>query len=459
MSQRSIQKRSPEAVAVPLLIVDDDPGSLALLSQALARPGIEILTASNADVGLDVASRRRPRIVLTTPQPGMADLAEQIVEMDSTAHIVRLNTHYASDEGEHTPSLSELCERVAGLAREIGSRQSPQPDGEPRPEDADFAGVVGRSPLMRDVFTCIRRIAPYYRAALITGDTGTGKDLVSQALHRLSPVSNGRYVVLNCSAVVETLFESELFGHVKGSFTGASQDKPGLFEHAHGGTLFLDEIGDMPLAIQAKLLRVLQNQEVQRVGSLSTRKVDVRVIAATNRDLWSLIAQKRLREHLYYRLTMVLNPLPGLVDRKEDLPLLQRHFIARFAAQYGKEIAGLTPAAELRLWRHSWPGNVRELENVIGHAAMMIGGGTIGVTDLPLYLQANSEPRTDPAAGSSLSLHEHERIVLMGALRAAGGNQSKAARLLRIGRDALRYKLAKHNLDAPEAEGTLAAAG
>src|SRR5207245_1740642 len=161
--------------------------------------------------------------------------------------------------------------------------------------------------------------------------TGTGKAMVAQALHRLSPAASGRYVVLNCSAVVETLFESELFGHVKGSFTGAAHDKAGLFEHAHGGTLFLDEIGDMPLATQAKLLRVLQHQEVQRVGSLTARKVDVRVIAATNHDLRAAIADKRFREDLYYRLSMVEIHVPRLAERKEDLPLLERHFIARFS--------------------------------------------------------------------------------------------------------------------------------
>ncbi len=181
---------------------------------------------------------------------------------------------------------------------------------------------------MWEMFSRIRRVAPHYRTVLITGETGTGKDLVARALHRLSGAASGRYVVLNCSAVVETLFESELFGHVRGSFTGATQDKTGLFEHAHGGTLFLDEIGDMPLATQAKLLRVLQNQEVQRVGSLTSRKVDVRVIAATNHDLRAAIAEKRFREDLYYRLSMVEMQVPRLAERKEDLPLLERHFIA-----------------------------------------------------------------------------------------------------------------------------------
>jgi len=260
-------------------------------------------------------------------------------------------------------------------------------------------------------------------------------------------------VVLNCSAVVETLFESELFGHVRGSFTGATTDKPGLFEHAHGGTLFLDEIGDMPLSTQAKLLRVLQNQEVQRVGSLTARKVDVRVVGATNHDLRAAIAEKRFREDLYYRLSMVEIKVPSLEERKEDLPLLERHLICKFASQYGKEIGGLTRRAQIRLAMHSWPGNVRELENVIGHACMMTLGDTIDVQDLPPYLLTEGQPGHDPAdvlipeadsvAGT---LEAQERALIQRAMQAAAGNQSQAARTLRIGRDALRYKLKKHNL-------------
>jgi transcriptional regulator with PAS, ATPase and Fis domain len=260
--------------------------------------------------------------------------------------------------------------------------------------------------------------------------------------------------VLNCSAVVETLFESELFGHVRGSFTGATHDKAGLFEHAHGGTLFLDEIGDMPLSTQAKLLRVLQNQEVLRVGSLTPKKVDVRVVAATNRDLGAEIAGKRFREDLYYRLSMVEIHVPALEDRKEDLPLLERYFLSKFASQYGKEISGLTRRAQILLAMHNWPGNVRELENVIGHACMMTLGDTIDVQDLPPYLQTGE--LTHAATGDALpagltdsgmgTLEEQERQLIMRAMHSAGGNQSQAARTLRIGRDALRYKLKKHNL-------------
>jgi DNA-binding NtrC family response regulator len=289
------------------------------------------------------------------------------------------------------------------------------------------------------MFWRIRRVAPHYRSLLITGETGTGKDLVARALHRLSPVASGRYVVLNCSAVVETLFESELFGHMKGSFTGAANDKPGLFEHAHGGTLFLDEIGEMPLATQAKLLRVLQSQEVQRVGSLTTRKVDVRVVAATNRNMRAAIAEKRFREDLYYRLSMVEIETPRLADRKEDLPLLQHHFVIRFAAQYGKAIRGITHRAQLRLSQHSWPGNVRELENVIGHAAMMATTDMVDARDLPRYLQApkrSAEP-TATARPADGTLAEVERAHIIRVLQESGGVVSGAAVRLDVPRTTL----------------------
>lgn len=297
------------------------------------------------------------------------------------------------------------------------------------------------------MFSRIQRVAPHYRTALISGQTGTGKELVAQALHRLSRVK-GRFVVLNCSAVVETLFESELFGHVKGAFTGADRDKPGLFEHANGGTLFLDEIGDMPLATQAKLLRVLQNQEVQRVGSLTPQKVDVRVVAATNKDLRHAIAEREFREDLYYRLAVVEIHTPPLVERMDDLPLLVRHFVRKYSHQYQKDIRGLTQRAQILLRRHPWPGNVRELENVIAHGCMMTITDMIDVADLPLVSQGRSEEAMQSSAisASAQSLEEHEKQLVVNALQQAAGNQSQAARQLRIGRDALRYKMKKFGL-------------
>jgi DNA-binding NtrC family response regulator len=468
---------SAHNVAVSLLVLDDSPGSLELLSSALAQPGLEILTASDPEEGLELFHKRRPQIVLTDlvmPHMSGMEVLEHIMEVDPGTDVILMTAHYstesaveaikkgASDYLTKPISIGPLRERIGSLVEEAKKRLRSLQLEDELLTTSEFEGIIGRSPQMWEMFARIRRVAPHYRSLLVTGETGTGKDLVARAIHKLSPVASGRFVVLNCSAVVETLFESELFGHVKGSFTGATHDKPGLFEHAHGGTLFLDEIGDMPLATQAKLLRVLQNQEVQRVGSLSARKVDVRVIAATNHDLRAAVAEKRFREDLYYRLSMVEIEMPRLSDRKEDLPLLERHFIARFAAQYHKEIRGLTHRAQICLSQHSWPGNVRELENVIGHAAMMTMGDMIDVPDLPRYLHAPSaqiEQTVVPPSSGVETLEEQERLLLVRALEAAGGNQSKAARMLRIGRDALRYKIKKHNLDSPDSGRTSVAAG
>ena len=323
--------------------------------------------------------------------------------------------------------------------------------------NSQFEQIIGNSPASGELFSTIRRIAPHFRTVLITGPTGSGKDLVAQALHRLSPAASGNLVVVNCSAVVETLFESELFGHVKGAFTGATHDKVGLVEHASRGTLFLDEIGDMPLGTQAKLLRTIQNQEVQRVGSLQARKVNFRVIAVTHRDLQAMIRDSRFREDLFYRLSMVEIRIPPLAERREDVPLLARHFIEKFSKQFNKTVRGMTQRASIALSRYAWPGNVRELENAIGHACIMVLSDTIDVADLPEYLRGDAsrpqKPLTIPSesevgSGDSL-LEKSERRLIADALAKTSGNQSEAARLLRIGRDALRYKMKKYGLADP----------
>jgi DNA-binding NtrC family response regulator len=456
---------------VTLVVIDDNPRSLEFLQAALGREGVTILAASSPEEGLDLVYTHHPQIVMTDlVMPGMTGLEvlEKVIEFDSATDVVLMTAHYttetaveairkgAADYLNKPIPLALLRDRVGRLIETALRRQQILRVDDDLMEAAQFEGLVGRSPQMWQVFSRIRRIAPHYRSALITGETGTGKDLVAQALHKISP-AKGKFVVLNCSAVVETLFESELFGHVRGAFTGADRDKAGLFEHANGGTLFLDEIGDMPLATQAKLLRVLQNQEVQRVGSLTPQHIDVRVVAATNKDLRKSIAAKEFREDLFYRLSMVEIHVPPLSERMEDLPLLTRHFVDKFSRQYGREIRGLTQRAQIQLNRHAWPGNVRELENVIGHACMMAMGDMIDITDLPAQLQhtASMPPPTGGVAGAveslegspaDLSFEEHEKGLLTQALAQAGGNQSQAARQLRIGRDALRYKMKKYGL-------------
>jgi DNA-binding NtrC family response regulator len=460
---------------ISIVILDDNSGSLDLLSTALSREGVVIHTASRPSEALDLIRRLHPQLVLTDlvmPEMSGLDVLNRVMEIAPATDVVLMTAHYttetavqairngAADYLEKPIRLPVLRERLGRLIEDARRRQ--QLGSEP-----EFEGIIGSSPHMAEMFARIRRIAPHYRSALIQGATGTGKDLVARALHTRSGVK-GQYVVLNCSAVVETLFESELFGHVRGAFTGADRDKPGLFEAANDGTLFLDEIGDMPIATQAKLLRALQNQEIQRVGSLQARHVNVRVIAATHRNLRQAVADRLFREDLYYRLAMVEMAVPSLAEHKEDLPLLIQHFVAKFSQQFGKHIRGVTPRASLVLERHSWPGNVRELENAIGHAAMMAESSEIDVADLPaavlelpLTPPANSAPHaaaaehtTEPAQPTPQSaaiaedapLAEHERQLVVSALEKAQGNQSQAARALGIGRDALRYKMKKYDL-------------
>ena len=451
-----------------LVAIDDTPESLELITEALSEDPIQIFTSTDPEDGLEMVFHERPQIVLldlVMPKLSGMEVLERIVEFDPGIEVILMTAHYstesaveaikkgASDYLNKPISITLLRDRVHKLMEEARQRQRSHELDNELLTASQFEGMVGRSPVMWDLFARIRRVAPHFRTVLLTGATGTGKELAARALHQLSPVSGGRYVVCNCSAVVETLFESELFGYVKGAFTGANQDKMGLFEYAHNGTLFLDEIGDMPMNTQAKLLRVLQNQEVQRVGSLSPRKVDARVIAATNHDLKALISQSRFREDLYYRLSMVEIRTPRLAERKEDLALLEHYFIRKFAEQYQKTIQGLTQRAQIVLARYSWPGNVRELENVLGSACMMVMGETIDVADLPENMHPHAldaSAAVAPGVGSELdkdlSLEEQERLLLISALERSGGNQSQAARLLRISRDRMRYKMSKHNL-------------
>lgn len=453
---------------VRIVIIDDNAGSVELMASALAGEGVDIITSTDPEDGLDLVFQRHPQIVLTDlvmPKVTGMQVLERVMEFDPAIDVVLMTAHYstesaveaikkgATDYLNKPVSVSTIRERTKALIDQARQRLRASELERELLEASRFQGLIGRSPKMLDMFSTIRRVAPHYRSLLITGQTGAGKDLVARAVHQLSSASSGNFVVVNCSAVVETLFESELFGHVKGSFTGADRDKVGLVEHASGGTLFLDEIGDMPLSTQAKLLRVLQNQEVQRVGSLTPRKVDVRVVAATNKNLRSAIAERAFREDLYYRLTMVEVHLPSLAERPEDLPLLMQHFLERSSHQFGKPLCSVTRRAQIVLSRHTWPGNIRELENVIGRACMVVMGDTIDVMDLPEYLRVAGQTDAFPAhlAANEVippgsSLEENERLLLVDALERAKGNQSEAARLLRIGRDALRYKMKKYNL-------------
>lgn len=449
--------------------MDDNLDSLELMQEALHEEGIEVHYFSVPEEGLEFILQKRPQIVMTDlvmPRlDGMAML-DRIMAVDPTIDVILMTAYYstesaveairkgATDYLDKPISVETLRKRVGNLARMHRARLRALDPQQNYPNGHEFEGMIGNSPEMWKLYAQIQRVAPHFRTLLVQGATGTGKELVARALHRLSGV-RGELVALNCSAVVETLFESELFGHVKGAFTGATGNKTGLFEHAHEGTLFLDEIGDMPLATQAKLLRAVQHQEVQALGALTARKVEVRVIAATHRDLRAMILEGRFREDLFYRLAMVELHVPSLLQRNGDVELLARSLTRKWAKQYGRELQGLTPRAMTVLKRHLWPGNVRELENVIGHAAMMTRGPQIDVADFPGYLirgepgmgEGKRRAGAGEDAGGLAGLAEREKELLVEALNKSGANQSRAARILQISRDKLRYRMKKYDLD------------
>lgn len=444
-----------EVSGLKLLVIDDEAQNLRLIEAALQQKNLQIMSTTDPEEGFALFEEKRPGIVLLDlmmPKVSGMDLLERMVAIDPAAEIILITGHYtaesaveairkgAADYLTKPLDIIALGERISKLIAEHGERRFAKQLDQTLVDTFQLAGIVGRSPLVLDLFHAIRRIAPHFRTVLVTGDTGTGKELAARALHRLSPVSDKTFAVCNCSALVDTLLESELFGYVRGAFTGAVQDKVGLFEYANQGTVFLDEIGDMPLSNQAKLLRVLQNQEVQRVGSPAVRKVDVRVIAATNRDLRRLVQEHKFREDLYYRLSMTEISLPKLADRKEDLPLLEPYFVQKFSKQYGKEILGITRRAQAILARYHWPGNVRELENVVGNACMMTEGNLIDAKDLPTYLRDLPVQSDDRQL---LTMEAVQERHLLRVLEQVGGDKSRAAEVLGISRSTIYKMLSK----------------
>jgi len=446
---------------VPILAIDDNSENLEVIAATLASESLEILTATDPEIGFDMFLRVRPRIVLldlVMPKIGGMELLEKMVGIDPGVDVILITAHYSTDSAVEAIQkgacdyltkpldVEKLRSRITSLMREAETRQMTLRLDQKLVDACQFEGMVARSPLMLDVFAKIRRVAPHFRTLLVTGATGTGKELAALALHRLSPARGGRFVVCNCAALVENLVESELFGYVRGAFTGAIQDKAGLFEHAEGGTIFLDEIGELSPAAQAKLLRVLQDRQVQRVGSAVSRNIDVRVIAATHRNLKTMVREGQFREDLYYRVAVVEITLPSLANRREDLPLLERYFVEKFATEYNKPIAGLVRRAQTRLSAYPWPGNIRELENVIGNACMMAEGNLIDIGDLPERLRG---PLTAGALKDDkfLSLDEVQRRHVLQVLEGVGGSKARAAEILGISRTTIYQFLSKMKLE------------
>lgn len=390
-----------------------------------------------------------------------ADVADRILRLTRSP----LTDTYGNQIGD-LYSVQDIT-GVKALERGLKETQELERLGTSRAEAAEnFAGLVGRSEAMNRVYQLVAKVAESTSTVLISGESGTGKELVARAIHDKSLRANRPFVPMNCGAIPESLIESELFGHVKGAFTGAINNRPGLFREAEGGTIFLDEIGELPLALQVKLLRVLQEREVMPVGSNKGIHVDVRVVAATNRNLEAEMAAGRFREDLFYRLNVITIPLPPLRERTGDLPLLIHHFLAQFSAANGKTVKHVSPQAMKTLLEHSYPGNIRELENIIQHAVTMTDEDTIHCQDFPVSLQNPSQHSQsvtlstlvtqngnsakhdffDRGVSLDAELEEYEQRILQAALEKAGGSQKKAAEFLGINYRSFRHRLQKYHL-------------
>ena len=454
-----------------LLVVDDETVIHDLVRRFADRSGFDVVACRSGAEAFDYLSRRRADVALVDlqmPEIGGLDVLDGIRERDPQCQTILMTGASSVESAIRAIQLGAMdylgkpldFERLARLLSTVQAeqahRQAVVAADTAAARHLEFCGMIGRDPIMHELFQMIRRLAPHARTALISGETGTGKELVARAMHTLGPRASKKFVTINCSAVVETLFESELFGHVRGAFTGATENKAGLFEAADGGTIFMDEVGELPLAVQAKLLRVLEYGDVQRVGSVQSRKVDVHVVAATNRNLAVEASAGRFRSDLYYRLNVVELHVPPLRERRDDIPYLVAAFVRDCARRMGRSISGVTAGAERLLMSASWAGNVRELRNVLERGCMMAEGDFLTERDLMQPLRSVtsfSAPESTVARPASseevtrLDLVERDQILKV--LSQTRGNKAAAARVLGVSRRALYRKLERHGLAEP----------
>jgi DNA-binding NtrC family response regulator len=465
---------APTLTRARLLLVDDDEEACRLLAEVLEREAYDVVPALSADEALAKVNENGPFDAVLTDlrMPGTSglDLLRTLRERDPAALVLVLTAFGdAAAAGEAIRAGAydfiskpyDLAALRETLARSLGRRRLAGVRRDRPSAETDSGGrsagpaLVGHSPAIIEVMKTLARVAPSQATVLVVGETGTGKELVARTIHHYSERADRRFVAVNCSALAEGLLESELFGHVRGAFTGAAAARPGLFREADHGTLFLDEIGDISPALQARLLRALQEHEIVPVGSETPVRVDVRVLAATHRDLPDLVRQGRFRDDLYYRLNVVTLTLPPLRARPQDIPLLIDHFLRELASRHGRGPVAVDPEAQRRLLTYDWPGNIRELQNVLERAMLLAEQDVIGSEHLPPDVRA---PRTslavppavaaaDPAASSPLrSLDEVDREHVLRVLRAMRGNRDETSRVLGISRRTLSRMILRWSL-------------
>jgi len=444
-----------------VLIVEDDRPQADAINEALARVGYACVVVTEPRRALDLLEDDGFDLVVTDLMmhevSGM-EILREAKRLDEAAEVIVVTGHGSIETAVQAMrdgawdyitkplNLGELRDRAAkALEHRRLIRRNRQLSAQ-LDERFGFEGLVGTSAAMRRVIEISRQIAPTDTTVLIEGESGTGKELLAKAIHNNSPRRTANFVGLNCAALSEGILESELFGHEKGAFTGALATRKGRFEHADGGTLFLDEVGDMPVPTQIKLLRVIENREIVRVGSNEPRHVDVRLISASNRSLDDLVREGSFREDLYFRLKVVRIVLPPLRERREDIPLLTDHYLHRLAQEHGKTVTGMTPEAQAILNAHDWPGNVRELVNTLETMVVLARSETLDVPDVPTEVNPAAEAAAAEGLTPGMSLEDAERILIERTLRDTGGNRQKTADLLGIGERTLYRKIKQYGL-------------
>ncbi len=455
--------REETATVLNLLILDEDPSSYEVIRQSPMSSDLELyFSPPDADIFTIIRKSNIHVIMFDLDKDESAGLGiiDRLKQFDPLVNVIVIGKPL---EAEEVVSLINLGATTyltkplhAGIIEEmlfeIINKRTLRRETfllEKKLEKKYFfQNIIGKSPYMLEIFSLIEKIAKYFTSILITGETGTGKEMVARAIHNLSHPENPHLVICDCVSIPENLFESELFGYVKGAFTGADKNKNGLFEEAHEGIIFLDEIGEIPHSIQAKLLRVLEQHEFRPLGSNETRKVNVKVIAATSRNLRDGIKDGTFREDLFHRLNKVELHLPPLRERSEDIPILVRHFLDIFSQKFDKDLKGVSQHVQKLFLKYEWPGNVRELENVLERAAILVKSHFIDVSDLPEYLQESTSSTKLPFIGKEhlSTLNELEKEYITYLLNLVGNNLKKTAKILNISRTTLYNKLKKYNI-------------